>query len=228
MANEVFKNDTLVNINWNGVQGVDFYHLQVSLNLDFSGTHIFETMLLGAPGQFVTDTNDGNRKRFWRWRYTKDSGVTWNEWSEVGSYWLNTSGSKDISVPVNKWVVFGVDDLDDLYQLETFPVFKITDQAIEHLRQRNRKFELLSEYVTAKAEIVMAFEGTKMLLAEQMRAMKRFNIEHKTFFLATRINNGLDDVSHIWKVQFDDNPEFELVAQSRQDLFEGELTFIEV
>ena len=74
----------------------------------------------------------------------------------------------------------------------------------------------------------MGDRNRAFILAEQMRAMKRFNIEIKTFFLAAKINNGIDDVPMIWKVQFDDNPEFEMEVPTRQDLWTGELTFIEV
>ena len=227
--NEVFKDDTAITLAWNAVLEANLYQLQVSVgNLDFSGSLEQDDNTLVNPTKAFTDGGTGNKKRFWRWRYSTDAGSTWREWSEVGSYWLNESATGDISLASNKWAVFDEDDLTDLYQFNTFPVFKIVDQVLEHIRTRNRKFELLSEYVTSKAEIVMAFEGQKFVIAEQARAMKRFNIEHKTFFLATVINNGLDDVPNIWKVQFDDNPEFELIAPTRQDLFEGELTFIEV
>ncbi|KKN23818.1 hypothetical protein LCGC14_0901020 [marine sediment metagenome] len=229
MSNEVFKNDTAITLVWNAVLGADRYQLQVSVNeLDFSGALEQDDDTLVNPTKAFTDGGAGNKKRFWRWRYSTDGGATWREWSEVGSYWLNTSASGDISVAVNKWIVFDENDLVDLYQFQTFPVFKIIDQSLEHIRTRNRKFELLSEYVTSKAEIVLSFEDLKFVLHEQMRAFKRFNIEIKTFFLSTVINNGVDDVPNIWKVQFDDNPDFEMLVPTRQDLWAGEQTFIEV
>lgn len=229
MANEVYKNDTSITLSWNAVLSANLYQLQVSVGeLDFSGTLEQDDNTLVSPTKAFTDAGLNDKKRFWRWRYSTDGGTTWSEWSEVGSYWLNTSASGDISVPVNKWMVFDENDLTDKYQFNTFPIFKIVDQALERARIRNRKMELLSEYITAKATIVCAFEDQKFVLHEQMRAMKRYNVEIKTFFLAARINNGQDDVPMIWLVQFDENPEFEMLVPTRQDLWEGELTFIEV
>ena len=229
MSNEVFKNDTSITLDWNDVVEANLYQLQVSVGeLDFSGALEQDDNTLVVTNKSFTDAGTGNKRRFWRWRYSTDGGTTWREWSEVGSYWLNASGTQDISVPVNKWVIFSENDLTDLYQWNTFPVFKVIPQAMEHIRARNRKFELLSEYITTKASIVVAFQDQKFVLHEQMRAFKRFDIELKTFFLAHRINNGLDDVPNIWKVQFEESPEFEMLVPTRQDLWEGESTFIEV
>jgi len=228
MSNEVLKNDTAITLSWNVVTGANKYQLQVSVGeLDFSGTLEQDDNTLVAPTKSFTDSGTNNKKRYWRWRSSDDGGTTWAEWSDIGSYWLNVSASIDISVPSNKWKIFN-ENGDDSYQFETFPVFNIIDQVMERARFRNRLQELLSEYLTTKAEITLLFEDTKFVQQEQRRALKRFDIENKTFFLATMINNGIDDVPMIWKVQFDDNPEFEMLVPTRQDLWEGELTFIEV
>lgn len=229
MSNEVYKNDTAITLAWNSVSGANLYQLQVSVGeLDFSGTLEQDDNTLVSPTKSFTDGGDNDKKRFWRWRYSTDGGTTWSEWSEVGSYWLDVSATGDISVPVNKWMIFDPNDLSDTYQFNTFPQFKIMDQALERARIRNRKMELLSEYITAKAIIVCVFKGQKFVIHEQMTALKRFNVEKKTFYLAARINNGQDDVPMIWLVQFDENPDFEMLVPTRQDLWEGELTFTEV
>lgn len=229
MANEVFKNDTAITLSWNAVSGANLYQLQVSVGeLDFSGTLEQDDNTLVSPTKSFIDGGTNDKKRFWRWRYSTDGGTTWSEWSEVGSYWLNTSATGDVSVAQNKWLVFDENDLSDQYQFGTFPKFSIVDQAMEHIRTRNRKFELLSEYVTSKANINISFEDQKFVLHEQLRAMKRFDIEIKTFFLAVNIDNGYDFVPNIWLVQLDKSPEFEMLVPTRQDLWEGELTFIEV
>lgn len=228
MANEVFKNDTAITLSWNAVTGANLYHVQVSLNIDFSGTPIFENAGLGGSGVGFADSGTDDEKRYWRWRYSTDGGTTWAEWSEVGSYWLDSSATADVSVASNKWKLFAESDVTDQYQLQTFPMFSIIDDALEHIRTRNRKRTLLSEYITAKATIAMAFEDQKFVLHEQLRAFKRFDIEHKTFFIAGYINNGVDNVPMIYKVQFEDSPEFSMLVQTRQDLWEGEITLIEV
>lgn len=229
MSNEVYKNDTAIVLDWNNISGADLYHLQVSVDTpDFGGSLEQDDNALGASTKSFTDGGTDDRKRFWRWRYSTDTGTTWSEWSEVGSYWLNTSGGGDVSITADGWKIFDVSDVTDIYTLDLNPVYSVVAAKLPRLFKRNRSGELLSEFITLKSKITLAFQGEQYIERDQVMAFRRFNSEIKTFFLSANKTNGIDDVPNIWKVQFEDDPEFTMIIAGRQDLWTGEISFVEV
>lgn len=227
MSNEVIKYDTAIELEWTAISGANVYWLQVSLTPDFSDLVYDENAVASTPHAF-TDDEENDRKRYWRWSYSTDAGVTWSEWSEVSSYWLNTSASANVSLTSNRFTLINPNSVTDRFLIETLPVFSIQNQFIDKFPIRNRLGELLSEYVDIKSEIRMAFADTRLIRAESVRAIHRFNQTVKTFFVALKFNNGQDDIVNIWLVEMIESPLFTPVAMSRGDLFEGEILFTEV
>lgn len=227
--NEVLKNDTAITLDWNDVTGANQYHLQVSVDqADFSGSLLVNDSALAASTKSFTDTGTNNKKRFWRWRSSTDAGSTWGAWSEVGSYWLNTSAAGDVSITADGWKIFDPDLVTDIYTFALFPVYRIVHDRIPRLFTRNRAGELLSEFITIKSMITLSYEGKQYMELTQHTEIIRFNLEIKTFFLATNKTNEVDNVPNIWLVQFETDPEISMIAAGRQDLFQGQLKFIEV
>jgi hypothetical protein len=227
-TNSVFANDTSIALDWNSVSGANLYHLQVGTEPDFSGSLLVNDSALATSDKSFTDSGLDDAKRFWRWRYSTDAGTTWSEWSEVGNYWLNTAGAADITPAQGKWVMFDPDSVTDMYTFVDYPMDKIVDEQLYRVKDRNRRGNMLTEWYNSKARITLQFAETLFMTHEQMRALKRFNLEIKTFFLAVYKYNGVDYVPHIWKVVFSEDPEMSMLAAGREDLFIGELTFEEV
>lgn len=227
-TNSVLSNDTSITLDWADVSGANLYHLQVGSKPDFSGTLIVDDNTLAVSTKAFTDTGTNDTKRYWRWRYSTDAGVTWSEWGEVGSYWVNTGASGDVTLTAGKWAIFDPDAVTDKYILPDYPLYQITDMQYNRAKERNRQGELLTEWYASKAIIIMSFSEEQFMTHEHMRAMKRFNCEVKTFFLATYKTNGIDNVPNIWKVVFQDDPEFEMLAAGREDFFTSEIVFEEV
>lgn len=228
-TNSVFANDTSITLDWADVSGADRYTLQVSETPDFSGTLEQDDATLAVSTKAFTDGGTNNTKRWWRWRYSKDTGTTWSEWSDVGSYWLNTGGAGDVALAAKKWAMFDPDTVTDIYTLTDYPKHSITDMIINRFKRRNRAGTLLSEYLTTKARISFEFNDNSYMPVVQMRAFKRFNCEIKTFFLACYRNNGTDNVPNIWKVQIEeDGLETMMVSAGREDYYTGTVVFEEV
>lgn len=227
MANEVFKNDTAITLDWASVSGSTNYHIQVSETPDFNGILTHEDTALVPSTVTFTDGGTNDSRRYWRWRSSADGGTTWTEWSEVGSYWLNTSGGSDISLD-NEWALINPSNVADQYILPCFPLYTVQKNLIERLKTRNRLGTLLTDYVTVKDNITLSFDQNSWITHEQMRAFYRFHTEVKTFFLATMKSNGIDDVPNIWKVQFTGDPSLSMIAAGRQDILTGEMTLEEV
>jgi len=228
-TNSVYSNDTSITLDWADVSGANLYHLQVSVDKpDFSATLQQNDATLAASTKTFTDSGTNDRKRYWRWRYSTDAGSTWSEWQEVGSYWLNTAGSTDITLSSDTWALIDPDALTDIYTFDLFPLYKVTNEKMQRLTTRNRLGTLLSEYLTVKGRIEMDLSRNHYILINQFNALKRFNEEIKTFFLATYKSNKTDTVQNIWKVQFEKDPDMTMVAAGRPDLYEGRLSFTEV
>lgn len=228
MANEVIKNDASITLDWSDVSGANVYHLQVSEYPDFSGVMVEEDTALAGSTHSFTDGGSANSKRWWRWRSSDDGGSTWSAWSEVGSYWINTGFSADLSLSTEQWIFVNPSDLTDRYVLADFPLYSIQRILLDRAKVRNRKGGLLSEFITIKDVIALRFPDTVFMGHEQMREIVRFHTQIKTFFLATLKTNGSHDVPNIWKAQFQSDPALTMLAAGRQDLFVGELILEEV
>src|SRR3990167_6238375 len=220
-ANSVLSNDTSITLDWADVSGANRYHLQVAVVPDFSGTLTVDDNTLVVSTKTFTDGGANDTKRWWRWRYSTDAGTTWSTWSEVGSYWLNTGASADVTLSSGSWAIFDPDAVSDLFTLDDYPVYSVLPEIIYRAKTRNRLGELLSEYVTTKDMISLDFSDTVFVVHRQMREFRRFNTEVKTFFLATYKTNGVDNVPNIWKVQFTEDPDWAMLDAGREDHFIG-------
>lgn len=224
MSNEVLKNDTSMTLDWADVSGAVQYELDISLYPDFSV--IQQNFAPVSSTQAFTDIGANNQKRWWRWRsYT---GITPSRWYEVGSYWLNTGFSGDLLLSNNQWALVNPSSITDKFVLTTFPVYTVVPQMFERIRERNRLGNLLSEFITIKDLITFSFDESRFMSHAQMNELIRFHRQVKTFFLTTYKHNGTDYVPHVWKVQFEADPEMTMLAAGRQDLFIGDLVFMEV
>jgi hypothetical protein len=227
-TNSVLANDTSITLDWADVTSANLYHLQVGTKPDFSGSLIQNDSTLAVSTKAFTDTGADDAKRYWRWRYSTDAGATWSEWSEVGSYWLDTGASADVTLSTGQWALFDPDAVTDRYVLPDYPVYSVLDEQYNRAKERNRQGDMLTEWYASKAIISFMFEDTLYITHEHMRALKRFNCEVKTFFLATYKTNGVDSVPNIWKVVFSEDPQLTMMAPGRQDFFTGEVIFEEV
>lgn len=227
-TNSVLSNDTSITLDWADVSGANLYQLQVGLKPDFSGTMIVDDNTLAVSTKAFTDSGVNDAKRYWRWRSSADAGATWAEWSEVGSYWLNTGATGDVTLSSGQWAIFDPDAVTDKYILPDYPLYTVTELQYNRSKERNRQGEMLTEWYASKGLITMSFGEELFITHEHMRALKRFNCEIKTFFLATYKTNGVNVVPNIWKVVFQEDPEFKMLAAGREDFFTSEITFEEV
>ncbi len=219
----VYFNTTSISLAWAVVSGVTSYQIQVSSTPDFSGTLMVDTTVTTRSHKF-TDSGTNDTKRWWRWR-----SFSLGAWSEVGSYWINTSGAANIAVGRNAWRMFDPDDVTDIYTLPLFPVNTISNTNIERLRTRNRLGTLLSEYLTMKGHISFDYGRNGYMTHTQFTEHRRFNEEIKTFFVATFKDNDLEDpVPNIWKVQYEIDPIMSMIAAGRPDLMAGSVDLEEV
>lgn len=219
----VYFNTTSITLDWTVETGVTSYQIQVSETQDFSGTLMVNTTV-AVSGYSFTDSGTDDTKRWWRWR-SWSSGT----WSAVGSYWINTSGANNILVARNTWKMFDPDDVTDIFTLPLYPMNTISNTAIERLRTRNRQGTLLSEYLTTKAHISFDYNMNGYLEHKQYREHIRFNEEIKTLFVTTfKDNDFRNPVPNIWKVQYEIDPIFSMIAMGRPDLMAGSINFEEV
>jgi len=224
----IYYNNTSITLDWPDVSGANLYQVQASMRHDFLAP--FEDTTTGAGTKYsFTDAQTNNAKRYWRWRYSDDAGTTWKVWSEIGSYWVDTGGAKNIVVERQQWAMFDPDDVNDRYTLDLYPRENITPAHFYRFTGRNRQGDLLSEFLTMKSEIQLNFRRPQYIDHQQFRELRRFNEEIKTFFLAT-FKDGDRDVPmpNIWKVQYSEDPNLTILAAGRQDLREGPILLTEV
>jgi hypothetical protein len=226
-TNAAIANDAAITLDWADVAGANLYSIQVSLYPDFLVAMESNNALAVSQHAF-TDAGTDNVKRYWRWRYSTDGGTTWSAWSEVGSYWLNGSATADFAPSTGQWVLVDPDDVSDRYVMAVAPRHAVVDSMINRVKERNRQGELLSEYITSKAIISLEFPEDGFIEHEQHREIWRFHTDIKTFFLIGNTNNGRDNLTKIWQVQVVNDPEFEMLAPGRQDLFYGSVEYEEV
>lgn len=217
-----------IRIEWAEVIGATLYRVEVSQTPDFSGTLLKDTTTSDRFYEF-TDLGTNNTKRWWRIRASFDAGTTYEEWSEIGSYWVNTSGAENVSLDRNTWALINLSPVTDRHVFDLFPMYAIKQRHLYRARERNRAGTMLSEYLTMKGSIQLVFDQRCFMDVADFLEFRRFNEEVKTFFLATLKDNAFHvPVPSIWKVQFETDPELTMFASGRQDLFVGTLTFEEV
>lgn len=225
----VYFKTTAITLTWGLVSQVNAYQLEVSTTPDFSGTLLINVAGLTVHSYSFTDTGTNDSKRWWRWRYSYDGGTSYNRWSEVGSYWVNTSGAQNINLSRNIWGLINPSPVTDKYLLQDFPLYGIVKSHLYRVRERNRLGTLLSEYITMKETIQFDYTTECYLGADGFFELRRFNEEVKTFFLATfKSTSFLTPTPNIWKVQFDSDPALSMLTSGRQDLYVGTLNFMEV
>ncbi len=226
-VNVLFNNRTIT-LNWGTVDGTNFYQLQVSLYPDFRSNFV-DTSISESDYTF-TDSQTDDVKRYWRWRPSVSVGADWLQpWSEVGSYWVDTTAAASFGVPEGYWTIIDKDDVNDFYFFDLAPTYTIIPRNIYRFQGRNRNGDLLTEYLTTKDDISLSFTGGQFVAHQQMDEFRRFNNSKRTFYLANYVigKNG-EPMSHIWKVEFSDDPTFSMIAAGRPDLLHGSLTLIEV
>ncbi len=225
---KVLYNQTTINLDWGTVDGANYYQVQVSLYPDFR-TSFVDASITESDYQF-TDSQTNNAKRWWRWRPSVTAGADFLQpWSEVGSYWLDTSAAAEIEIPRGYWAIFDKDNVLDIYFLDISPMFTIVPRNIYRFQGRNRAGTLLSEFLTVKDDISLMFIGGQYVMHAQTDEFQRFNNTKRTFYLANySIWKHGEPISNIWKVECTDDPTFTMIAAGRPDLLRGQVTLVEV
>lgn len=225
----IYFKTTSITLEWGLVTGATGYKLQVASTPDFSGTLLVNTTSNNGRQHIFTDSGTNDTKRWWRWAASLDSGASYLPWSEVGSYWINTGGAQNVTLPRNVWGLINPSDVTDVTELHDFPMYLTKQAHLYRVRDRNRLGTLLSEYVTLKGAIQLGYDNTTYMDVVGFREMRRFNEVIKTFFLCTFKDNAIGfPTPNIWKVQFESDPELTMLAAGRQDLYTGSLSFMEV
>lgn len=223
----ILFNQTGIILNWTQVVGTVTWDLEVSLFPDV--TNPFLSVNVANSTHTFTDGATNNEKRYWRVRPKDALGNFLEPFSEVASYWLDTSATAQITVNRNNYALGDLSDTTDVYPLDLFPVYSVTPANLWRLKQRNRLGELLSEFLTVKDSISFLFTGENILEHTQMDELQRFNNRLRTFYLIA-FKDGIKErpFSHIWKVEFADDPALTMIAAGRPDVLSGTVNFEEV
>jgi hypothetical protein len=224
----VLYNQRSISLDWNTVEGAKFYQIQVSLYPDFRAP-IVDVSIQESDYQY-TDSAADNAKRYWRWRPSVSSGTDWLQpWSEVGSYWLDTSATEEIDIPQSQWALIAIDNSTDIYFFDISPIYTIIARNIYRFQGRNRAGTLLSEFLTVKDDLTLTFQGAQYIIHSHMDEFERFNNTKRTFYVANYANwKQGEPIGHIWKVECTDDPTFTMIAAGRPDIVRGQVTLIEV
>jgi len=214
-------------LDWTQIDEATSYQVQVSLFPDFRSTFVD----VSAPFAFYefTDLQTNNRKRYWRYRPYNALNGYFQPWSEVGSYWLDTTAAQPITLDRGTWAMADPADTTDIYEFDLFPMFTITPTNLYRIQARNRVGNLLSEFLTIKWNMQLRFTGNQFISHPQLDEFRRFHNDIRTFYLcAYKDGKWHTPMPHIWKVEFTQDPTMTMIAAGRQDLLEGTLTFTEV
>jgi hypothetical protein len=223
----VIFNQSDVTLNWTSVPEAVGYFIEVSLFPDFRT--IFETTTVFQSSHSFTDSQASGRKRYWRWAATIDGATRFGSWSEVGSYWLDTALSRELTINRNKVALADPDDMLDVYYFDHFPTWVVVKRNLYRASERNRVGELLSEFLTVKNVIELNFEGAQYVDMIDLNEIERFHNDKRTFFVATFKDGERDrPMPHVWLVELIEDPRFTLIAAGRPDLLTGSLAFEEV
>jgi len=216
-----------IELNWASVPSVMGYRVQVSLFSDFR--EVFVDELVTASEYSFTDLEVNDQKRYWRWYPTIDLVTKFEPWSEVGSYWLDTTLAYDVELNRNEFAFVDENDSSDIYEFDLFPTYNVLPRNMYRIQERNRAGELLSEFLTVKEVITLSFQEQQYIEHQQLNEMKRFHNDIRTFFLATFKDGERNrPMPHVWKVEFSSDPSFTMIAAGRQDLLTGTITLEEV
>ena len=225
---KILYNQNEVTVKWQSVLSATNYRYQVSLFPDFRT--IFRDSLVTTIFETFTDSEVDNAKRFWRWRPYLDSGITpLAPWSDVGSYWIDTSAAQELELDRNTWMMANPADTGDVYLFDVFPMYQIVAQNLYRIQERNRIGDLLSEFLTVKGNISLFFDQGQFVNHTQFHEIVRFHSDVRTVFLLTFKDTEIGyPMPNIWKVEFMNDPAFSMLAAGRQDLLTGQLNFEEV
>lgn len=224
---KVIYNQSGIMLNWTSVTPVSGYFVQVSLYADFRTTFVNATT--GISEYSFTDNQPSGQKRYWRWAPTLDGIDRSEPWSEVGSYWLDTALSAELELNRNEWAFADPDDMLDQYELDLFPTSLHVKRNLYRSQERNRLGELLSEFLTVKDLVTLNFNGAQYMEMAQLAELERFHNSKRTFFLAAFKDGAwFRPMPHVWLVQCQQDPTFNMIAAGRSDLLSGTISFEEV
>jgi len=217
---------TDITLDWTQIDEATEYQLQVSLYPDF-GDNFLDTTVSFAFHEF-SDLQINDAKRYWRYRPLASS-TPFGPWSEVGSYWLDTTAAEPITLDRGTWAMADPADTTDIYELDLFPVFTAVPSNLYRIQTRNRLGTLLSEFLTIKWNIQLTYAGNQYIDHPQLDEFRRFHNDIRTFYLcAHKDGKWHTPMPHIWKVEFTQDPVMTMIAAGRQDLLTGNLMFTEV
>lgn len=216
---------TAIELDWTQIDEATSYDVQVSLYPDFRTT--FEDTNVAFAFYNFTDGQVDDAKRYWRYRGRNAGGPF--QWSEVGSYWVDTSAPAAIVLNRGVWAMADITDTTDIYRFEMFPQFVTVPQNLFRIQERNRLGELLSEFLTIKWSIALMFNGNQYLEHPQLDEFRRYHNNKRTLYLCAFIEGKWHTpIPHIWKVEFSEDPTMTMIASGRQDLLQGIINFQEV
>lgn len=226
MGNKALTNDATPVFDWADVTAANLYHCQVSLYADFYIIEDEDAALATSTFTMSAPSVD-DRKYYWRWRSSADAGTTWGAWSENYSFWFHSHFTADVTPTTWMIVNPSVLALTDSYSFGIYPLWKVTPQQINLAMERNLAGDLLIDNVTVKDRITCIFNDAYISSAQRSE-FYRFYRMGTSFFLLGAQSNGTEVVEKVWKVVFEDIPDFDQLAAGREDYFTGTLTFIEV
>jgi len=218
---------TGITLNWTDVDEASSYQLQVSMFADFRTTFVNDSAVSASFYSFV-DGQTNDLRRYWRVR--PHNGTEYFEpWSEIGSYWVDTTATEELSLDRNQWSFADIDDTTDQYLFDMFPTYTIVPQNLNLIQERNRLGELLSEFLTIKNQIQLFFNGSQYLDHRQFNEIRRFHNVKRTFYLYAFIDGEWHrPMPHIWKVEFVEDPILTMLTAGRPDLLTGAINLQEV
>ena len=225
MSNAALTSDSTPALTWTAVSGANLYRAQVSLYADFSTIAASDSALGSAsftPGSALTTGN----KYYWRWASSTDGGTTWSAWSSKYSFWLDTTFSVNVT-PADNWIFVNATDITDRYTLAVYPLPGVMDEQVLRAQRRNLQGSMLIENVTMKARIVLVHEGAYVSQAQRAEIERFYNMA-EGFWLLGSVYNGTEYVENVWKVVFASPPQFNALAEGRQDFWTTTLEFEEV
>jgi len=210
-SNKVLYSSTSISLDWEDVSGATKYKVQISPVIDFS---TLEVESEPVTSNFNHTLVGGEGKYYWRWRPYVSGYSDAYPWHEISSFIYDTNSPSDfIAIPQWVFLVKNPGANQDKYQFETQPLsYFITDAHINRTSDRNLKGELLSEYVTTKADIVLDFSRQSSVGKNQKAEFKRFYNFHTSFYVCkeTEDFDSANKVSRIWDVEFREGFQMEI------------------
>lgn len=224
MANAALTNDTTPTLTWTAVTGANLYTAQISLYADFRSVTA-SSAVLGSASYTPSAITTGF-KYYWRWRSSSDGGTTWGAWSEVYSFWLNSSWSTSVTPTNNSWVMVNPDDITDTYTLPIYPEHAIREPEIMRVDRRNLKGTLLTENIgVTKAMITLSHQEAYITRAH-LNEFLRFYHMAEPIYLLSSIYNQTDYVERAWLAQMEE-PSFTPLGRGRHDYYRATIPFKE-